>query len=494
MEPLGSITIFLIICISCLLLLAFKSKNARYGKLPPGPTPLPIIGNILQLKINNLDKALCELSEKYGPVVTLHFGAERVVAMFGYDTIKEALVDHGDEFVWRGNLPIFDKVKKGQGIILSNGERWKKLRRFALTTLRDFGMGKKSNEERIQEEAQCLLEKLRDTQGKPFDPTFLFSCALSNVICAIVFGNRYDYDDKKFLKMTGFINDSFAVLSSPWGQLYNFFPSFMDALPGPHQRFVKSDAALKEFVLEHVKQHRVTLDPSTPRDFIDCFLLKIDQEKENGTSEFSIDNLLVSTVDLFFAGTETSSSTLRYGLLILLKYPEIEEKVHKEIDQVIGRTRRPCLADRGQMPYTDAVVHEIQRFISLAPLAAPHAVIKDTPFQQYVIPKGTTVYFVLTSVLYNNKEFPNPQEFDPNHFLNEDGTFKKSDYFMPFSAGKRICVGEGLARAELFLFFTTILQNFTLKSAISRENIDLSPLFSSVGNVPRPYQLCVFPR
>nr|XP_034962764.1 cytochrome P450 2C19-like isoform X4 [Zootoca vivipara] len=436
MEPLGTVIILMIICISCLVFLAVRSRTPENAKLlPPGPTPLPIVGNALQLKINNLAQVLQEFSEKYGSVFTMYFGAERVVVLHGYDAVKEALIDHGDEFAARGHLPLADDFNKGLGIIFSNGEAWKQLRRFALSTLRNFGMGKKSIEERIQEEAQFLREKFQDTQEKPLDPTYLFSCALSNVICAIVFGKRYDYNDKKFLSMMSLMNENFQVLSSSWGQ-----------------------------------------------------------EKGSSASPFTIENLAISTVDLFVAGTETTSTTLRYGIMTLLKFPEIQEKVHEEIDRVIGRSRRPCMADRGEMPYTDAVIHEIQRFISLIPLSLPHAVLKDTRFRQYVIPKGTTIYPILTSVLHDSKEFPNPKEFDPGHFLHKDGTFRKSDYFMPFSAGKRICVGEGLARMEIFLFLTTILQNFTLKSIVDPKDIDLTPVMSSIGNCPRPYQLCIVPR
>ncbi|XP_032996509.1 cytochrome P450 2C19-like isoform X4 [Lacerta agilis] len=497
MEPLGTVTILMIICISCLVFLAVRSRTPENAKqLPPGPPPLPIVGNALQVKTNNLAQVLQEFSEKYGSVFTMYFGAERVVVLHGYDAVKEALIDRGDEFAARGPLPIADDINKGlvPGIVFSNGEVWKELRRFALTTLRNFGMGKKSIEERIQEEAQFLLEKLQDTQEKPLDPTYPLSCALSNVICAIVFGKRYDYNDKKFLSIMSLMNENFQIFSSSWGQLYNLFPSLMKRIPGPHHKVLKNNLATREFVLEEVEEHKATLDPSSPRDFIDCFLMKMDQEKGNSASHFTIENLAISTVDLFAAGTETTSTTLRYGLMTLLKYPEIQEKVHEEIDRVIGRSRSPCMADRGEMPYTDAVIHEIQRFISLIPLSLPHAVLKDTPFRQYVIPKGTTIYPILTSVLHDSKEFPNPKEFDPGHFLHKDGTFRKSDYFMPFSAGKRICVGEGLARMEIFLFLTTILQNFTLKSIIDPKDIDITPVLSSIGNCPRPYQLCIVPR
>uniref|UniRef100_A0A803T9I2 unspecific monooxygenase n=1 Tax=Anolis carolinensis TaxID=28377 RepID=A0A803T9I2_ANOCA len=495
MEPLGMSTVLLVVCISCLLLSAVWKRGAQgKGKMPPGPTPLPLIGNVLQLKGKSLDQALCKIGEEYGPVFTLYLGMNPAVVLHGYEAIKEALIDHGNDFASRAIIPLVEKTSEGKGIIFSNGERWKQIRRFTLTTLRNFGMGKKSIEERIQEETQYLLEQFHDTKGKPFDPRKLFGCATSNVICSIVFGKRYEYNDKRFQTLVAITDENTELFNSGWGQLYNTFPALMEWIPGPFQHLMQSCVTCREFILEEAKEHRATLDPSSPRDFIDCFFIRMDQEKDNEASEFTMENLVMSSLDLFGAGTETTSTTLRYGFLILQKFPQIEEKVQEEIDQVVGRSRIPSTADRGQMPYTDAVIHEIQRFISLTPVALPHSVVNDTPFRGYVIPKGTTIFPVLTSVLHDSKEFPNPTEFNPGHFLNPDGTFRKSNYFMPFSAGKRICAGEGLARMELFLFFTSILQNFKLKPLMDPKDIDLSPMKGSMNNLPWPYKFCIIPR
>ncbi|XP_012893077.1 PREDICTED: cytochrome P450 2B1-like, partial [Dipodomys ordii] len=217
------------------------------------------------------------------------------------------------------------------------------------------------------------------------------------------------------------------------------------------------------------------------------------QEKSNPHTEFHHQNLIISLLSLFFAGTETSSTTLRYGFLILMKFPHIAERVQKEIKEVIGLHRPPALDDRTKMPYTDAVIHEIQRFSDLLPIGVPHAVTKDTEFRGYIIPKNTEVYPILSSALHDPHYFAKPDEFNPDHFLDANGALKKNDAFMPFSIGKRICLGEGIARSELFLFFTTILQHFSLASPVAPKDIDLSPRESGVGRVPPTYQLRFLP-
>ncbi|XP_054974980.1 cytochrome P450 2C26-like isoform X2 [Sorex araneus] len=426
--------VFLVLGISCCLLLSFWKQSSQKRHLPPGPTPLPIIGNILQIDVKNISKSLSNLSKVYGPVFTVYLGMKPTVVLHGYETVKEALIDFGEEFSARGSFPLADRTTIGNGIINSNGKKWKDIRRFSLMTLRNFGMGKRSIENRVQEEAHCLVEELRKTNASPCDPTFILGCAPCNVICSIIFQHRFDYRDPDFLSLMEKLNENFSILSSPWLQ-----------------------------------------------------------EKHNKDSEFTLENLTITAADLFAAGTETTSTTLRYALLLLLKHPEVMAKAQEEIEHVIGRHRSPCMQDRSNMPYMDALVHEVQRFIDLVPLNLPHAVTQDIKFRNYIIPKGTTILTSLTSVLHDEREFPNAKMFDPGHFLDESGKFKKSDYFMAFSAGKRSCAGESLARMELFLFLTTILQKFNLKSVVDPKDLDTTPVASGLGSVPPSYKLCFVP-
>ncbi|XP_036590328.1 cytochrome P450 2C23-like [Trichosurus vulpecula] len=493
MDPWGLTTAALLSCLLFLIFFSLWSQEFKRGKLPPGPTPLPLIGNILQLDFKNIPASLSQMAEKYGPIYTIYIGTERVVVLHGYSIVKEALIDQGDAFSDRGIIPVVEDTFKGRGIIFGHGESWKQLRRFSLMTLRNFGMGKRSIEERVQEEAQCLVEEFRKKKGQAIDPTFILSCAPCNVICSILFCNRFKYNDEKFLHLMKLLKENFQLLNSPWTQVYNLLPAFRVYLPGKHKRHTRNVEAIKDFILEKVKEHQKALDPNNPQDYIDCYLSKMQQEKDNPHSEFDLENLLATGTNLFVAGTETTSSTLTYGLLLILKHPEIQAKIHEEIDRVIGHNRVPSIKDRQDMPYMDAVVHEVQRFVDLLPLNLPHAVSRDIQFQQYFLPKGTTIFPMLSAVLNDSKEFPNPDQFDPQHFLDVNGKFKKSDYFLPFSTGKRSCLGEGLARMELFLFFTTILQNFTLKSVEDPNEFSIRTdrvRFS----FPPYYQLCFLPR
>ncbi|KAF0876403.1 CP2A6 protein, partial [Crocuta crocuta] len=491
MVASGLLLVALFTCLTVMALMSAWRQRKLWGKLPPGPTPLPLIGNYLQLNTQQLPDSFMKISERYGPVFTIYLGPRRIVVLCGHEAVKEALLDQAEEFSGRGGQATFDLVFQGYGVTFSNGERAKQLRRFSITTLRDFGVGKRGIEERIQEEAGFLIETLRGTQGAFIDPTFFLSRTVSNVISSIVFGDRFDYEDKEFLSLLRMMLGSFQFAATPMAQLCEMFPSMMKRLPGPQQQALKELQGLQDFIARKVEQNQRTLDPNSPRDFIDSFLIRMHEEKNNPNTEFHLKNLVLTTLNLFFAGTETVSTTLRYGFLLLMKHPDVEAKLHEEIDKVIGKNRQPKFEDRAKMPYTEAVIHEIQRFGDIIPLSLARRVTKDTKFREFLLPKGTDIITLLNTVHYDPSQFLTPQEFNPEHFLDANQSFKKSPAFMPFSAGRRVCLGESLARMELFLYLTAILQNFSLQPLGAPEDIDLTPLSSGLGNIPRPFQLCL---
>ncbi|XP_067831053.1 cytochrome P450 2C31-like isoform X3 [Heptranchias perlo] len=277
-------------------------------------------------------------------------------------------------------------------------------------------------------------------------------------------------------------------------RVYNNFPKIMDFLPGTYKKLFQNGANMRTFVKEMIQSHKESFQKDFPTDYIDSFLIKMDEEKHKPNSEFIDGNLLLTVTNLIMAGTESIGVTLLRAIQVLVKFPQIQEKINQEIDEVIGSCRRPTIEDRAKMPYTDAVIHEIQRYVDISPIGLPHMVTTDIEFRGYLIPEGTCVVPVFSSVLKSPSQWETPESFNPNHFLDENGHFKKNESFMPFSAGKRICPGESLARMELFLFLTTLFQNFLFNPVINHKKIDISPIRSAITSMSRDYEFCAISR
>ncbi|XP_069584424.1 cytochrome P450 2K1-like isoform X2 [Ranitomeya imitator] len=426
------ITLLLALAVILYLGFVFNKNKARYSNFPPGPTPLPIIGNVLSMDLSKPHRAFLELSKTYGTVFSVQIGFGKLVVLCGYETIKDALVNHADEFSDRPKIELFSTTTKDHGLIFANGENWKVMRRFTLSTLRDYGMGKKGIEHKIMDEASSLVQAFKTFQGKPFDNVKIINTAVANIIVSTVIGVRFDYDDPTITKLVSLINENIRLLGSP-----------------------------------------------------------LVRGKSEHTQYFHDENLIALVENLFTAGMETTSTTLRWGLLLMMKYPETQRKVHDEIEAVIG-SAQPQIEHRKQMPYTDAVIHEIQRFGDIVPGSAPHVTSRDVTFRGYSIPKDTVIIPLLHSVLRDKAYFEKPNEFYPEHFLDSEGKLRKIEAFIPFSIGKRSCAGETLALMELFLFFTTLLQNFNFQ-APPGAILDLSPAMAST-NGPKQYEIRAIPR
>ncbi|XP_067912643.1 cytochrome P450 2K6-like [Heterodontus francisci] len=491
---LDAVTVVLLAVLTIILLVYFNTGSKSRGiiNFPPGPSPLPVIGNLHILDLKKLHISLRELSEKYGTVFSIKLGPTNVVVLTGYETVKDALVNHPDEFGERAHVPIFETVTKGYGIIFGHGESWKQMRRFTLTTLRNFGMGKKTIEDKIIEETDFLIKEFDSYKGQPFNPTIKLNSAVANIICSIVFGDRFDYEDERFVNLVKRMNENIQLAGSPMTQLYNAFP-FLGFLPGSHKKMISNVKLIHAFLNNYFKENRRKLDENDLRSFIDVFMFRQQQESDNPDSYFHDNNLIFTTTNLFAAGMETTSTTLRWAVLLMMKYPEIQKKVHEEIISVIGSERSPRAEDWKSLPYTDAVIHEIQRFADIVPLNITHETTVDLNFKGYFIPKGTPVIPLLSSVLFDKTQWEKSNEFNPSHFLDAEGKFVKRNAFIPFSIGRRSCAGEPLAKMELFLFFTALIQKFKFQVPPDVSELEL---VSGVGftSFPKYKNVCAVRR
>ncbi|XP_069830382.1 cytochrome P450 2K6-like [Dendropsophus ebraccatus] len=441
--------------------------------------------------IRLLGSPIVSLTKKYGPVFSVKLGMQKMVVLTGYETVKDALVNNAEDFGERGVPYIFKNLDKEMGVIFSNGENWKIMRRFTITTLRDFGMGKSTIEEKIADECTYLTTYFASFKGKPFDNTLILNAAVANIIVAILLGIRMDYDDSQFKRLLSLTNEYIRLLGSPMVGLVNVFP-FLWIFPGSHKTIERNMKELRDFIRRTFVEHLKNLDENDQRSLIDVFLVKQKEEAGNPQSFFHNENLTILVKNLFSAGMETTSTTLRWALLLMMKYPEVQEKVQEEISRVIGLAQ-PMYSHRGQMPFTHAVISEIQRFSDIAPLSASRTTAKDVTFKGYFIPQGTYIMPVLTSILKDKTQFEKPDEFYPQHFLDAKGNFIKKDAFMPFCAGRRACAGETLARMELFMFFTSLLQKFTFSLPPGVTDVDMTSV-EGLARSPLPHKICAVPR
>ncbi|XP_043086071.1 cytochrome P450 2B4-like [Puntigrus tetrazona] len=483
---LASVCLALFLGFMSLVVIEIFRISSCSAQTPPGPRPLPFVGT-LPYFLKNPMEFIRSLSQ-YGEMATIYVGRKSVIFLNTVDLAKEALVQNASTFSGRTPLPILIWVTDGYGIVMAAfGHSWRQQRRFALHTLRNFGQGKKSVEERVTEESTYLVPEMLKLEGKPFDPQHAIQNAVSNIICSIVFGDRFNYDNKHFAYLLEIIKENFIQSGSLTGQIFNLLP-IIKHFPGPHQKIYQNAEELKAFIREAVKTHRETLDPDSPRDFIDAYLLEIEKQKSNEDSTFHEDNMVVSVFDLFLAGTDTTATTIRWGLIFLTQNPLVQERCYKEIVCVLGCNRLPSMDDRNKLPYTYATVYEIQRCANILPFGAYHETIQATKLRGYDIPKGTTIFTNLTAILTDKEHWKYPDTFNPDNFLDDNGHFFKPESFLPFSLGPRVCLGEALAKTELFLFITSLLQRVHFSWPVGVKWPDMNGIVSIVRS-PEPFDI-----
>ncbi|XP_032049608.1 cytochrome P450 2J2-like [Aythya fuligula] len=483
------ISVILLSLILFLLGVQFLKLQWKSRGFPPGPIPLPIVGGVWRINFRADHRSLKKLAKMYGNICTLWLGHKPMVVLYGFKAVKDGLTVNSEDVSGRLQTYMFNKFSRGRGILVSNGLIWKHQRRFGIATLRKLGMGNKGMERGIQTEAYHLVKFFKDKNGEAVDPSFPIVHAVSNVICAVVFGHRFSMQDETFRQLIEAYNCVVAFGNSYTYYIYEIFQWSLACLPGPLQKVESRCNFVRSFVRQEIKKHREKGTIDEPEDFIDFYLDQIEKAKNVPDSTYNEENMVQSVFDLFLGGSETTATTLRWALLYMVAYPDIQEKVQKELDVVFGSSHQICYEDRKKLPYTNAVVHEIIRFSSIILITIPREVVKDTTVLGYHLPKGTVVMANIDSTLFDPEYWETPHQFNPGHFLDKDGNFVTREAFLAFSAGHRVCLGEVLAKMELFIIFCSLLQifKFTLPEGVKEVNMDI--IFGSTMK-PHPYKLC----
>ncbi|KAG7458675.1 hypothetical protein MATL_G00223160 [Megalops atlanticus] len=470
-----------------------KLRTPDFSNIPPGPKPWPFIGNFGQFLIPGFiskrfrgrrgkhDQTkpvslspqvfLMELSKYYGNIYSLFIGNQLIVVLTGYEVVRDALSNRADVFSDRPDVPVVTIMTKRKGIVFAPyGAVWRQQRKFCHATLRSFGLGKLSLEPCILEELAVvkaeLLRACGEAAGATVDPAPLISNAVSNVISSISFGQRFQQGDREFRTLLDLMARGLELCVNSPAVLINVFP-WLYYLPfGAFGEIRQVERDITVFLKEIIARHRSSLDPGNPRDLIDMYLVEVAQQQQSaeaGETSFSEDYLFYIIGDLFIAGTDTTTNSILWILLYMSIYPDIQEKVQAEIDSVVGSDRVPSLTDKASLPFTEATIMEVQRMTVVVPLAIPHMASETTVFRGYTIPKGTVIIPNLWSVHRDPTMWDNPDDFNPYRFLDQNGQIVRKESFIPFGIGRRLCMGEQLAKMELFLMFSNLMQAFSFR-------------------------------
>jgi len=242
---------------------------------------------------------------------------------------------------------------------------------------------------------------------------------------------------------------------------------------------------MRSIIIEH-KSSRV---PGEPRDFIDAYL---DEEENNPNNPYFFDEQLVVTcMDLFVAGSDTTTITLRFALLYLILFPEVQRKVQEELDQVVGSNRPVSLTDKDKLIYFEAFLLEVNRYASVAPIVTPHAITENITYQNYDIPKGALIFINTWGIHRNKEHWGDPETFRPERFIDESGKLITNDeWLLPFGSGKRRCPGEPLAKTSVFLMISNILQKYTFSTVPGAEKPTTVPMIG-LNLAPFPYKALI---
>ncbi|KAK5618335.1 hypothetical protein CRENBAI_019406 [Crenichthys baileyi] len=436
---------------------------------------------------------------RYGPLFALYLGPHYTVVVNNHRHAREVLLQRGKDFAGRPDMVTTNLLTRGgKDIAFSDySPLWRFHRRLVHNSFTLFGEGTSRLQDIVLSAVDSLCVELLSYGTQTFDPSPAMTRAVTNVVCTLVFSSTYSHGDSELQEVIQYNNGIVDTIAR--GGLVDIYP-WMKLFPNRSLSKLKACITVRDRLLSRkLEEHKASLSDGDPRDLLEALLQgqtgsgwgqKSYGSKEEGITD---DHVLMTAAEAFGAGVETTSTTLLWILAYLLHHPEVQERVQRELDENVGCERAVSVSDRGRLPYLDCVINEGMRIRPVSPVLIPHTAMTDSSIGGHAVCQGTRVLVNMWSIHHDPQHWDKPDLFNPDRFLDDQGQRATPSCFLPFGAGPRVCVGESLARLELFLFLSSLLQrmSFRLPDGDSPPNLQ-----GRLGVVlqPLPYKARVFPR
>ncbi|KAK4804458.1 hypothetical protein SAY86_004275 [Trapa natans] len=470
-------------------------QKSKPKKLPPGPTPLPLIGNILSLG-GRTHRTLADLARTHGPVMSLKLGCVRSVVISSAAAAREVMQKHDLTFSDRN-------ISSGVGtsdhefhsiIWLPVSPKWRSLRRISKTHI--FSSERLADKQDLRrKKVDDLLEHVRKCAGtgQPVDiGQEVFSTALnllSNTIFSVDLADANSDTAREFKSLIG---DLLIAAAEP--NLSDFFPvlrhldiqGIRGRMRAYNKRFLE---IMGQFIHARVAARKET-DYRPFNDVLDVLLGLY----EGNRLEINLADVQHLLFDLFGAGADTTSISVEWAMAELIHNPITLSKVREETDRIIGRGRPVQESDIPNLPYLQAVVKETFRMHPPTPLMIPRKAKEDTEIMGFTIPGGAQVLVNAYAIGRDPHSWEEPEVFRPERFLGSEIDVKGNHFeLIPFGAGRRICPGYPLAQRTVPLMVASMVQGFDWKIEGKVEDMNLDDEFGLVVRLAKPLRAIPIP-
>ncbi|KAG6752547.1 hypothetical protein POTOM_044788 [Populus tomentosa] len=466
---------------SFVAILVSKLRGKRF-KLPPGPLPVPVFGNWLQVGDDLNHRNLTDLAKKFGDIFLLRMGQRNLVVVSSPDLSKEVLHTQGVEFGSRTRNVVFDIFTgKGQDMVFTvYGEHWRKMRRIMTVP---FFTNKVVQQYRYgwEEEAAQVVEDVKKNPEAATNGIVLrrrLQLMMYNNMYRIMFDRRFESEDDPLFNKLKALNGERSRLAQSFDYNYgDFIPILRPFLRG----YLKICQEVKERRLQLFKDYfvderkKLASTKNMSNEGLKCAIDHILDAQKKG--EINEDNVLYIVENINVAAIETTLWSIEWGIAELVNHPEIQKKLRHELDTLLGPGHQITEPDTYKLPYLNAVVKETLRLRMAIPLLVPHMNLHDAKLGGFDIPAESKILVNAWWLANNPAHWKNPEEFRPERFLEEEAKVEANgnDFrYLPFGVGRRSCPGIILALPILGITLGRLVQNFELLPPPGQSKIDTS--------------------